>query len=110
PPAVSIPRHRAQRLARTGRLRVRLRCSEQCTVTATGRVSFGATRLALRRARATLAAGAVVPVDLKLAASKRRSVARALRARRVVRARVSLRAVDAAGNAVRRAVTVRIRR
>jgi hypothetical protein len=51
-----------------------------------------------------------VRVDLKLASSKRRSVARALRAGRVVRARLSLRVADAAGNAVRRAVTVRVRR
>jgi hypothetical protein len=107
---VTNVRGKAQRVGVLGRVSVRLSCDELCTVSATGRVSFGSTRLALRSRRATLAAGATVRVDLGLASSKRRSVARALRAGRVVRARVSLRVVDAAGNAVVRAVTVRARR
>jgi hypothetical protein len=110
PPVVTVVRGKAQRVGRLGRVSVRMRCDELCAVSATGRVVFGSARLALRRARVTLAAGAAVRVDLGLASSKRRSVARALRAGRVVRARVSLLAVDAAGNATVRSVTVRARR
>jgi hypothetical protein len=109
-PQLSVTRGKAQRVARLGRVSVRLRCDEQCTLRASGYVSIAGRHLALRGARRTLAAGARVRVDLGLASSKRRSVARALRAGRVVRARVSLRVVDAAGNAVRRGATVRIRR
>ncbi len=109
-PRLTLLNRSAQRVGRSGRVSVRMRCDEQCTVRATGYVSAAGRRYTLRSARRTLAAGARVRVDLGLASSKRRSVARALRAGRVVRARVSLRVVDAAGNAVRRGVTVRVRR
>jgi len=109
-PRITVANRRAQRIARTRRVSVRMRCDEQCVVRASGYVRLGTARLALRRRRVTLAAGALVRVDLGFNSAKRARVARALRAGRRVRAVVTLRVADASGNAVTRRVTVRTRR
>ncbi len=110
PPRLIFENRRAQRVARTRRVSVRLRCDEQCAARAGGYLRLGSTRLSLRSRRVTLAAGALVRVDLGFNSAKRARVARALRAGRRVAAIVTLRVTDAAGNAVRRQVTVRTRR
>jgi glucose/arabinose dehydrogenase len=105
PPGMSV-RVRGNRHFRTHRfLTLRLRCSEPCRVTASGRVpGLGRFRTTHRK----LAAGRRVSVRLWLRKTAAARVRRALHRHASVGARVRVSAVDAAGNA-HRPVTRRVR-
>ncbi|HEX7299681.1 MAG TPA: PQQ-dependent sugar dehydrogenase [Solirubrobacteraceae bacterium] len=127
-PAITLLRAATRQHAlRTGYVSVRVRCDEQCTLRASGRVTIArrhagkaaasrglrartaaASRaLRTRTVRVTLVANTRATLRLRLSRSARRSLARALsRPRRVVRVRISVTASDAAGNA--RAATRRV--
>jgi glucose/arabinose dehydrogenase len=117
-PAFTLLRAAArQRALRTGYVTLRVRCDEQCSVRASGRVTVlrrragaAATRaLRTRTATATLAANTRATLRLRLSRATRRSLKRSLsRPGRRVGVRISLRAADAAGNARSRVVRVRI--
>jgi glucose/arabinose dehydrogenase len=118
PPRVSVRVKHAQRLLRTGRLQLRVRCDEQCSVRTGGgfqvrrraRSSAVVSPMILPRVSRTIAGGALVRVDVRVSAASRRAVRRALaRGGRRVTARITLRAADSAGNARRRTVLVRVR-
>ena len=115
-PAFTLLRAAARQHAlRTGFVAVRVRCDELCTVSASGRVliarsahAAAAAVLRTRTARATLVAGTRTVLRLKLSKATRRAIRRSLaRPGRRVTVRVSVRAVDAAGNA--RSGTRRVR-
>jgi glucose/arabinose dehydrogenase len=107
-----------QRALRTGYVTVHVRCDEQCTVRASGRVTISrrrartaaATRaLRTRTAQATVVANARATLRLRLARATRRSIARSLsRPRRRATVRIAVRAADAAGNARTRTLRVQI--
>jgi glucose/arabinose dehydrogenase len=111
-----------QRVLRTGFVTVRVRCDEQCSVRANGRVVIRRLRsrrsaaraaadrpLRVRTGRATVAAGASVAVRLRIARSTRARIDGALkRPRRTATAVITVRATDRAGNTSTRRVSVRI--
>ena len=116
-PAFTLLRAAARQHAlRTGFVAVRVRCDELCTVSASGRVliarsahAAAAAVLRTRTARATLVAGTRTVLRLKLSKATRQAIRRSLaRPGRRVTVRVSVRAVDAAGNARSGARRVRI--
>jgi glucose/arabinose dehydrogenase len=115
PPEVQVRVKHLQRLLRTGKLHLRVRCDEQCTLRTGGSVQVRrmvarASAFSLPRIRRTIAAGALVRLRLDVPATTRRAVRRALlRGGRRVTARIALRATDEAGNARRRTVLVRVR-
>jgi glucose/arabinose dehydrogenase len=109
-PALNVGRGGTARLART--VGIDVFCDEACDLSATGTLSFSSGAAASKRLRGAHArAGAGQRVTLSLRLSK----AQLARARRVVRhggrvtARVVLVARDAAGNASRRTLTLRLR-
>ncbi|MGZ4278235.1 MAG: PQQ-dependent sugar dehydrogenase [Solirubrobacteraceae bacterium] len=104
-----------QHALRTGVVTIRVRCDEQCTVSASGRVlitrsahAAAARVLKTRTTKAMLAAGARTGLRLKLSKATRRSIRRSLdrRGRRAT-VRIAVRAADPAGNA--RSATRRVR-
>jgi hypothetical protein len=106
-----------QHALRTGYVSLRVRCDEQCTLRATGRVLISRTRarsaaaspLRTRSATSTVVANTRTSLRLRLSRATRRAVKRALsRRHRRADVRISLRATDAAGNARRRTLRVRI--
>ena len=115
-PAFTLLRAAARQHAlRTGVVTIRVRCDEQCTVSASGRVlitrgahAAAARVLKTRTAKAMLAAGARTTLRLKLSKATRRSIRRSLdrRGRRAT-VRIAVRAADPAGNA--RSATRRVR-
>jgi hypothetical protein len=118
-PVITLLRAAARQHAlRTGYVSVRVRCDEQCTVRASGRVTIArrsaraaATARALhtRTAKTTVVANTRAKLHLRLSRAARRSIARSLsRPRRVARVRLSVRATDAAGNASKRTARVQI--
>jgi subtilisin family serine protease len=89
--------------------------AEACRATAAGQITIpGAARAAKRyklgAARADIAAGRSARLKLTIGRSSLRAIKRALRRRRKVSAKVTITAVDAAGNAVTKRRTVRLRR
>jgi hypothetical protein len=116
-PRATLSAASRQRVLRTGFITVRVRCDEQCTVRANGRVAIRRLRaraaadrpLRVRTRRATLAAGARASLRLHIARSTRARIARALRRpRRTATALITIRATDRAGNASTKRVRVRI--
>jgi glucose/arabinose dehydrogenase len=106
-----------QHALRTGYVSVRVRCDEQCTLRATGRVlisrsrarSAAARALKTRSARATVVANTRTTLRLRLSRATRRTVKRALsRPHRRAFVRISLQATDTAGNARQRTLRVQI--
>ncbi|HEX8084690.1 MAG TPA: S8 family serine peptidase [Solirubrobacteraceae bacterium] len=90
-----------------GRIVVRARCAnEPCRLTAAGAV------LGRRLRAATASAGAGVDARLVLRVSRPviRAIRRALRRRRKVSARITVTAIDAAGNVTTKRRTIRLRR
>jgi Glucose / Sorbosone dehydrogenase len=96
-----------QHALRTGMVTIRVRCDEQCAVSASGRVlitrgahAAAARVLRTRSAKAMLGAGARTTLRLKLSKATRRSIRRSLdrRGRRAT-VRIAVRAADPAGNA-----------
>ena len=110
-PVVRLSSTKAQRALRTGRLRLQVSCDEVCGLAANGTFEVAGRRggkaLKLRTVKQTLDVGARVRVDLRFATSTRRQIARALRSRKAVKARVVLRVNDLSGN--RRTTVFRIR-
>ena len=105
-------RGKAQKL-RGRAIAVRAGCgAEVCTLTATASVNVpnAAKRLRFGRVRTRVAAGQTKVLRLKLKPGAARSVLRALRAGRRLSVRVSLTAVDAAGNRARRSLSLRLQR
>jgi hypothetical protein len=99
-------------ILRRGYVAVTATCpDEACTIKATGTVatSRGASQR-LRSATRALAAGRRGELKLWLAQTARRPVARALRAKRPLTARIAVVASDAARNRTTRTRTVRLRR
>ena len=106
-----------QHALRTGYVSVRVRCDEQCTLRATGRVRISRVRarssasspLRTRTAPSTVVANTRTTLRLRLSRATRRAVKRALaRPRRRAYVRIALRASDTAGNARTRTLRVRI--
>jgi glucose/arabinose dehydrogenase len=106
-----------QHALRTGFVSVRVRCDEQCTLRATGRIlvsrvrarSSAASALSTRTARATVVANTRTTLRLRLSRATRRTVKRTLaRPHRRVLVRITLRATDAAKNARTRHLRVQI--
>jgi glucose/arabinose dehydrogenase len=108
-PVVRLAAAARQRPWRTGVVRVRVSCDEQCRLSARGtffitqngaRARAAAARLhRTATARTTLAAGARVTITMKVSARTRRALLRALRRHRRVTLRVAVTATDAAGHA-----------
>ena len=102
PPVVTAVRGARQRALRRGAVRVRVGCDEQCSVRVTGRIQFRQggrlIRLSLRPANADLTAGSTAALEVRIPAAAQPAVRRALRAGRSVVARLTVRAVDPAGN------------
>ena len=104
-PGLRVSAPRRQRGHRTRSLRVSASCDEACQVTVTGRLT-GGVRRRLAGTRRRLNANSAVRLRVRLSRSAARSVRRALRRGRSVRASITVEAVDAAGNA--RRVTSRV--
>jgi hypothetical protein len=102
PPALDARAPRSQRLGRRGSIRVRVSCpAEPCLVVAGGRVSVQGARAApfrLRRASARLARGGSARLRPRLGRRALEAARAALRTGRRVQVRVTVSAVDAAGN------------
>jgi glucose/arabinose dehydrogenase len=101
----------SQRVLRLRGVVAYLRCSEQCSIVAGGRLHVGRRQYSLRRVGTSLDAVHRARVKVPLTARGRRALKKALRQRRKVSVRVNLRARDATGNRSplsRR--TVRVRR
>jgi Glucose / Sorbosone dehydrogenase len=92
--------------ATQSRVRLRLRCSEPCSLRITGIVSTGARRSPLKATERRLADATARFVDVPLPRAARRLVARPVRSR----ARLTVRAVDGAGNVGIARTTVAVRR
>jgi glucose/arabinose dehydrogenase len=116
-PRLTVRTARRQRVLRKGYVRLRVACDEACTVRARGTVVLARRRVraaAVARpvtttARRTLAAGRTAALRLRLGRVNRARIRRALaRPRRTASVRVVLTATDAARNAGRRTVRVRI--
>jgi glucose/arabinose dehydrogenase len=106
-----------QRALRTGFVSVRVRCDEQCTLRASGRVlisrmrarSAASSALTTRSANTTVVANTRTTLRLRLSRATRRSVKRAIaRPHRRVFVRITVRATDAAKNARTRHLRVQI--
>lgn len=108
---------RLQHALRTGFVRLRARCDEQCALRASGRVTItrrgarasAARALVTRTAKATVVANTRTTLRLHLSRATRRAIARALhRPGRRATVRITLTAKDPAGNARKRTLRVRI--
>jgi glucose/arabinose dehydrogenase len=119
PPSLRVRVNHLQRVLRTGVLQLRVRCDEQCAIRTGGGVqvrrmahsSATTSALSIAGVRRTLAGGALVRLRIPMSARTRRAIRRTFaRGDRRVTARLSLRATDAAGNAARRTVLIRVRR
>jgi glucose/arabinose dehydrogenase len=117
-PKVTVRVKHVQRVLRTGVLQLRMRCDEQCTVRTGGalqvkrsaRAAAVPTAMRIARVQRTLAGRALVRLRVPVTATTRRAIRRAMaRGGRRVTARLSLRAIDVAGNARRRMVLIRVR-
>lgn len=110
-PALSVRARRSQRLGPGGRIRVRVSCpSEPCRVVAGGSVSAqGMGSFRLRGATSQLAQGGSVRLEPRPVRRALRAVRRALRDGRRVTARVTVSAVDVAGNRTVRRLSIRPR-
>jgi hypothetical protein len=97
----------------TSALFINARCSEQCTLSAQGIVSIGgAAAKVLRTGKATLTlpAGTRTKVLLPLSKSLRKTIRRALAHHRRVLVKVTIKVVDAAGNAATHRYTLKLSR
>jgi hypothetical protein len=107
---------RRQHALRTGLVSVRVRCDEQCSLRATGRISITRTRareaasaLRTRTAKGTVVANTRTTLRLRLSRSTRAAVKRSLaRGHRRATVRIALRASDAAKNTRSRTLRVQI--
>jgi glucose/arabinose dehydrogenase len=101
---------RRQRVLRRRGAIAYVRCSEPCSVAATGRLRIGRRSYRMRRAARTAQAGRRARLRLRLTRRGRKSLRRALRHKRKASVRLTLSATDVAGNrspAVRRVARVR---
>jgi hypothetical protein len=113
PPEVALAGSRSQRAGRT--VAVRVTSNEPGSATATGaalirRSRRTTTRFALRSADAQLQPNTATRLELRVTATARRSIAKALRRHQRVRAALAVTVRDAAGNSTRATRTVRLRR
>ena len=96
-----------QRLVRRGAIRLRLQCPlEDCTAVAGASGRVRGTRMRLRPRTLAVANGAARAVELRLTRKQRRALRAALAAGTRPRLTVTVKARDAAGNRVRRALQV----
>jgi hypothetical protein len=101
PPTLAFTSSPTERFkARSSALWLYVRCNEQCTLTARGTISIGGSAAALRTGKTTmtLTSGSRTKVVLSLSSRLRRTIRRALLHHRHVHVKVTLTAVDAAGN------------
>jgi galactose oxidase-like protein len=105
-PALRARVKRRQRVLRQRGAVAYVRCSEACSVAARGRLRIGRLSFAMRPASRAALSGRRVRLKAGLTRSGRRALRRALRRERRASVRLTLRAVDAAGN---RSPTVRRR-
>ena len=111
--AFSASAKKAQNLLKQKAVLVGVGCgAEACTVSAKGTLSVpGASKVyRLKGAKRSLAAGKRVTLKLKLTKKVLGAVKRALRKKRKVAAKLTVRAVDAAGNSKQRKLTVTAKR
>ena len=89
---------RRQRPLRSGHISVRVRCNAACSVRALGRLSLKrkGKRIRLRQALGRRASAGTLTLRLKMSARTRKTLRRALRARRRVRAGLTVRVRDGA--------------
>jgi glucose/arabinose dehydrogenase len=101
PPGVTLSRKRRQPILRQRGVILAMTCSEACSASATGWISFaGAARVfKLHPVRRSLATDVRARVKLRLRRKAVRPLRRALRRGQTVRSRVRVLAVDPAGNA-----------
>ena len=110
-PQLAASTRRRQRMLRQRGVVVRAGCDEACALTLAGRLRIGKRSFRLRRAERSAEAGRRVKLRARLTRRGRRALRRALRRGRRARARLTLRAVDARGNAAApRRLAVRARR
>jgi hypothetical protein len=116
-PVLTVGAARRQRVLRKGFVQLRIACDERCTLRARGTTVLGhrraaaaaAPRLVTRTVRRTLAARRPTNVRLRMSRAARATIRRALaRPRRVATIRAGITATDAARNAARRTIRVRI--
>lgn len=110
PPALSARVPRRQRVRRLRGAVAYVRCSEACTVEASGTLRIGTRRLLLRRATEDTQPSSSTRLKVRLRKRSARMLRRALANGRRPRVQIRLRARDAAGNRsalIRRAVRVR---
>jgi hypothetical protein len=113
PPSLTLSGRTTQRIDRGGALAVNAACgTEPCTVTARGSISMpgAAAVYKLVSAKASLPAGGKAKLKLKVPHKALGAVRLALGSGHAVRARVTVTAVDAAGNRTTRTRTIRARR
>jgi hypothetical protein len=116
-PALTLRAAARQRVLRNGFVTLRAACDERCALRARGTVLLGRRRaraaaarpVATATVRRTLAAGRATRVRLRIGRGNRARIRRALgRPARTAVIRIAVAATDAAGNARRRGVRVRI--
>jgi len=110
-PKLSSGAHSA-RFSRSGAIAFRLTSTENATGTATGTISLpkGARVVRFKRSGVRLTANRAATIRLKLAKRDAAKVRRALRRHSRLRARVTLVAQDAAGNATTKRLTLKLAR
>ncbi len=103
---------RAQRLLRTGEIRVTATCNEACALSATGtvRITRASAVVSLRPPQTTLATAGTTTLRLVLPSAARRRLRRLLTAGRRGVIKVTVRARDAAGHATSSTRTIAVRR
>jgi hypothetical protein len=110
-PKLSLKAKGTQRALRAKAVLVRVGCpAERCVIAVSGSVSLpGAARVYRFASKPrSLAGGASRTVRLSLPKSLRGALRHTLKRRRAVRAKLTVRAVDASGNVTRRRVTLRL--
>jgi hypothetical protein len=112
PPTLLLGGATRQRFLRGRAIYVYAKCSEPCTVTASGRIAAPGIARSLRTAsaRMTLRPGVRTKVKLPISSRTRRIINRQLKRHARVTVRVTLTAVDAAGNRTRHVRTLRLLR
>jgi hypothetical protein len=117
PPVIRVRAARRQRVERKGFVALRISCNERCTVRVRGTAVLGrrraaaaaAPKLGTRTVRRTLGAGHTTRLRLRVSRRVRATIHRALRRpRRAATIRIAVTATDAARNASRRTVHVRV--
>jgi hypothetical protein len=110
-PRLTAGAHTAK-LSRSGAIAFRLTSTENATGTATGTISLpkGAKVVRFKRAKVTLTANRAATIKLKLAKKDAARVRRALGRHSRLKAKITLAAHDAAGNATTKRLTLKLAR